>query len=70
MTFSQVLKNIRNQLELTQEQFARELEISFSTLNRWENGRTMPSMLAKKHILDYCINHCVDESTIAALRNF
>ena len=69
MTFSQVVKNIRKQLDLTQENFARELEISFSTLNRWENDRTMPSALAKRQVLDYCVNHGVDESTIIELKH-
>lgn len=69
MAFSQILKNIRTQLKLTQEQFARELEISYSTLNRWENGRTTPSTLAKKHVLDYCINHNVDGCLISELKN-
>ena len=54
MTFAEVLKSIRTQLNFTQEQFARELNISFSTINRWENGRSMPSVLAKTQLLKYC----------------
>ena len=38
MTFSEILKYIRKQQNYTQEQFARELNVSFSTINRWENG--------------------------------
>ena len=36
MTFSEILKYIRKQQNYTQEQFARELNVSFSTINRWE----------------------------------
>lgn len=70
MDFSEMLKHIRKQLDFTQEHFARELNISFSTINRWENGRTTPSALAKKQILDYCKNKCVDNSVIEELAKY
>ena len=53
MKFAKVLKNIRTDLKLTQEQLARDLGISFSTLNRWEKARTKPSPLAKQTIINY-----------------
>ncbi|MBF2055667.1 MAG: helix-turn-helix transcriptional regulator [Cyanobacterium sp. T60_A2020_053] len=46
-----VIKALRLELKLSQEKFASELGVSFSSLNRWENHRTMPSILAMK-ILD------------------
>lgn len=67
MTFPEILKYIRKQLNLTQEQFARELSISFSTLNRWENGHTSPSALAKKQIIKYCIDSNIESSIIQQL---
>ena len=70
MNFSETLKFIRKQLNLTQEQFARELNVSFSTINRWENGRTTPSTLAKKQILDYCKNKCINNTAIENLKNY
>ena len=48
MSFSEILKSIRKQKKYTQEQFARELNVSFSTINRWENGRTEPRPCLKK----------------------
>ncbi len=33
---------------LTQEQFASYLGVTYSTVNRWENGRAQPSPLAMK----------------------
>ena len=53
MPFEDILKAIRAQLNITQEQLARELNISFSTINRWENGHTSPSKLAKMRLLDF-----------------
>ena len=44
------IKKARIQLGLSQENFARELGVSFVTVNRWENGRTKPSPLAKRAI--------------------
>lgn len=54
MTFDEILKNIRKELNITQEQLARDLNVSFSTLNRWENGRNTPSRLARMRLVEYC----------------
>lgn len=44
------LKNIRQQHGWAQEDLARELGVSFATVNRWENGKTKPSRLAFEKI--------------------
>lgn len=47
------LKRIRQVHGWSQEDLARELGVSFATVNRWENGKTKPSRLAQdkiKHI--------------------
>lgn len=41
-----VIKDLRKKLELSQEGLARELGVSFSTVNRWESGKSHPSQLA------------------------
>lgn len=41
------VRDMRSQLEMTQEEFARELGITVSTVNRWENGHSQPSKLAR-----------------------
>ncbi|BAQ63924.1 DNA-binding transcriptional regulator [Geminocystis sp. NIES-3709] len=41
-----VIKALRLELKLSQEKFASLLGISFVSLNRWENHKTMPSYLA------------------------
>jgi putative transcriptional regulator len=60
MLFEDIIRGIRLQLNMTQEQLARELNISFSTINRWENGHTTPSRLAKMRLLDYCCKKDID----------
>lgn len=45
-----MIRNLRAKLELTQEQFAAKVGVTWSTVNRWENGRGKPSPLAMKQI--------------------
>ena len=47
---SEIIKELRAKLGLTQEQFAAEVGVTFSTVNRWENGRGTPSPLALRRI--------------------
>jgi putative transcriptional regulator len=49
-----VIKQVRRQLNLTQEELAHELGVSFSTINRWENGQTKPIKIALKQFTNYC----------------
>jgi putative transcriptional regulator len=41
------VKKDRRQLALGQEDLARELGVSFPTINRWENGQVKPSRPAR-----------------------
>jgi len=68
MSFSEIVKTVRVQLMLTQEQLAHDLNISFSTINRWENGRTTPSKLAKMQLMEYCRQKNVGDVILADLR--
>lgn len=52
--FPTTVKGIREQLGLSQEDLAREIGISFATLNRWENGKASPSKLAKGQLEKFC----------------
>ena len=45
--FPALVKEIRRQLALSQEDLARELGVSFATINRWENDKAKPSKLGK-----------------------
>ncbi len=56
---SQYIRQIRQQLGMTQEEFAHALGITVGTVNRWENGRFRPSKLAKATILDFARRHGV-----------
>lgn len=67
MMINEILKDIRNELNITQEQLARDLNVSFSTLNRWENSHNVPSRLARMRIRDYCAEKGVSENIISDL---
>ena len=53
--FASFLKTIRGQLGLSQEDLARELGVSFASVNRWENGQVKPSKLARAQLSSFCM---------------
>ena len=52
--FPELVKEVRRQLGISQEELAQELGVSFSTINRWENGKTTPFKLARAQFDAYC----------------
>lgn len=64
MEFSVVVKIVRERLQLSQEQLARELNISFSTINRWENGKSRPSQMAKELFKRFCLTRGINLETL------
>ncbi len=60
MSFGYDIKSIRQKCLLSQEAFAQELGVSFTTVNRWESGKSRPSYKAMKLIDDYCKAHDID----------
>ena len=60
MTFSEMRKQIRTIKNLTQEQLADELNIAFATVNRWEQGITIPQGANKEKLKHYCENNGIN----------
>jgi putative transcriptional regulator len=52
--FSEQVKAVRTALNLSQEELAHALGVSFATVNRWENGKTNPSKLAQVTFENFC----------------
>jgi len=44
------IKELREALGMTQEEFARDLGVSFVTVNRWENKHASPSPMALRRL--------------------
>ncbi|MEH2300390.1 helix-turn-helix domain-containing protein [Nostoc sp.] len=50
LKISDLIRELRQQLNLSQEKFAAKLGVSLRTVNRWENGSTVPSQMGLKLI--------------------
>jgi len=44
------IKALRAALGLTQEDFAHRVGVTFASVNRWENGHSVPSPLAVRRM--------------------
>lgn len=56
MTFSEKVKYVRAKLYLTQKELAKELGVSFATVNRWESLGKEPQFLIGKRFEEFCEN--------------
>ena len=54
MTYAETIKELRQRMLVTQQELADTLEVSFATVNRWENGHNEPTMKAKRKIRNLC----------------
>ena len=52
--YPSLVKEVRQQLGLSQEDLARELGVSYATVNRWENAQARPSKLARAQLDAFC----------------
>lgn len=60
MAFSADIKIIRQKSLMSQEAFAQALGVSFTTVNRWESGKSKPSYKTMKMIDDFCKANKID----------
>ena len=63
MIFSEFVISVRRKLKLSQKQLASAINVSYSTINRWENGHVVPSNLAVKSFYDFCENNFIEIPT-------
>ena len=54
MPFSSEIKNLRLSCLMNQTEFGNALGVSFTTVNRWENGKARPNIKAMKALKQYC----------------
>lgn len=59
-----IIKKVREDLLFTQSEFARELNVSLSTVQKWEWGLINPSFKHQRKILEFCKNHEIDIAKI------
>ena len=52
--YQKAVKDLRDRLIMTQAEFAKMLGVSFTSINRWENGLNRPTTTARKQIVELC----------------
>lgn len=60
MNYQQLIKDLREKLILSQEDFAKLLGVSFSAVNRWETGKYEPTIKVKRKIVELCVENNID----------
>ena len=60
MSFSEDIRKIRHRALLTQEDFAKEIGVSYATITRWETGKAKPNIKTVKLIDAYCKKNQID----------
>lgn len=64
MSLAEVIRNTRMKSLLSQEDFAKALNVSVGSINRWENGKTKPNIIAMKAVKSFCEENNLDYSII------
>jgi DNA-binding transcriptional regulator YiaG len=59
-----LIRTLRQKLGMTQEEFAHEIAVTVSTVNRWENAHAEPSKLAWKAIQDLARKRGVNDDVL------
>lgn len=54
MDYQRIVKELREKLILSQQEFADLLDVSFASINRWETGKYEPTIKAKRRIVELC----------------
>lgn len=55
-----LIKAIRFAANMNQEQFAAALGTTPLSINRWENGKTLPNRMAQTQLYNFCKEHAID----------
>lgn len=54
MEFFEKVKHVRQKLYLSQDALAKQIGVSFVTINRWENGKVKPNLVLEAKFNDFC----------------
>ena len=55
-----LIKAIRSAANMNQEQFASAIGTTTLSINRWENGKTLPNRMAQTQIYNFCKERAID----------
>jgi DNA-binding XRE family transcriptional regulator len=72
MDYAKLIKELREVLIISQTELAEVLGVSFSTVNRWENGRHEPTLKMKRKLINlfsqYNLNN-ISENNLISIMN-
>ena len=54
MDFSEKIKYVRAKLDISQEELAQALNVSFASIHRWEKEKTKPIKMAQSAFNAFC----------------
>lgn len=60
MTYATKIKELRDEMLLTQEEFGEVLGVSLVTVNRWENGKFEPAIKIKRKLRELFIEYNIN----------
>lgn len=60
----ELIRRIRTQANMNQEQFAFALGTTAVSINRWENGKTLPNQMAQTNLFQFCKSQGIDAADI------
>lgn len=58
--YGKTILALRAKLNISQEKMAEHFNVAFATINRWENGRALPSKMHMVQIDKLCKKHKVN----------
>lgn len=64
MNLGETIRVTRQKAFYTQEDFANELNVALSTVNRWELNKAKPNVKAMKAIKAFCMENNLDYEKI------
>lgn len=68
MELQAAIKVLRKELALTQSELAKEIHVTFATVNRWETGKTIPDTTATEELLALCKRKVVSTNCYKAVK--
>ena len=64
MNWPKIIKTIREKLFITQSELASNINVSFASVNRWEQGHHEPTMKAKRKLAEICKENNIDMESL------
>ena len=61
---SECIRKVRQKALFSQTAFAKELGVAYSTINRWETGKSKPNLSAMRAIKVFCEKNNISYSEI------